>query len=83
MEKLTKKIYLLLQLVKLVFFSNRPYTDALKRVAEGDGGDDDDDDVRPLSAMFRLGQLVVCSVVDIEKRTTVFFYFCLLKVSPR
>jgi len=36
-----------------------------------DDGDDDADDVRPLSAMFKIGQLVVCSVVDIEKKETV------------
>lgn len=50
--------------------SFRPYTDALKRVAEGEN-DDDDYDVKPLSAMFRQGQLVVCSIVEVEKRDSV------------
>jgi hypothetical protein len=43
----------------------------LKRVAEGETGDDENE-IRSLAEMFKQGQLVVCSVVAIEKRDSVF-----------
>jgi hypothetical protein len=57
----------------------RPYTEALQRIADGE--EVDGDEIRPLSAMFRPGQLVVCSVVSVEKRDTVGQPFpCTLRI---
>jgi hypothetical protein len=41
---------------------------------------DDENEIRSLPEMFKVGQLVVCSVVSIEKRDSVIFGFYKIKI---